>query len=161
MGQPATGAGETFSYVLLNSAAQEEVPDAVLGRVLGVISFVHRGAHATGLLLISPLFAVAAARPLFGALSAGVTYVGRRALPYGERSDTIFTVDASATVFWKIFELGFMATNLFNRQYRLAEFNYASDFHGEAQPTLVPARHFAAGAPRGLFITLSGTLGGS
>src|SRR5439155_24706848 len=35
-----TGAGETISYVLLNSAAQEEVPDAVLGRVLGVISFV-------------------------------------------------------------------------------------------------------------------------
>ena len=31
----------------------------MLGRVLGVISFVHRGAHATGLLLVSPLFAVA------------------------------------------------------------------------------------------------------
>src|SRR5438034_9172316 len=62
-----TGAGETISYVLLNSAAQEEVPDAVLGRVLGVISFVHRGAHATGLLLVAPLFAVAAARPPFGA----------------------------------------------------------------------------------------------
>ena len=61
-----TGAGETLSYVLLTSAAQEEVPDNVLGRVLGVISFVHRGAHATGLLLISPLFAVAAAQPLFG-----------------------------------------------------------------------------------------------
>ena len=40
-----TGAAESSSYVLLNSAAQEEIPDEVLGRVLGVISFVHRGSH--------------------------------------------------------------------------------------------------------------------
>jgi MFS family permease len=71
-----TGAGETISYVLLNSAAQEEVPDAVLGRVLGVISFVHRGAHATGLLLVAPLFAVAAARPLFGVAACATAAVG-------------------------------------------------------------------------------------
>jgi MFS family permease len=71
-----TGAGETMSYVLLNSAAQEEVPDRVLGRVLGVISFVHRGAHATGLLLISPLFAVSAARPLFGAAAIATMLAG-------------------------------------------------------------------------------------
>ena len=71
-----TGAGETFSYVLLNTAAQEEVPDAVLGRVLGVISFVHRGAHATGLLFVAPLFAVVAARPLFGAAACATALVG-------------------------------------------------------------------------------------
>ena len=71
-----TGAGETLSYVLLNSAAQEEVPDHVLGRVLGVISFVHRGAHATGLLLIAPLFAVADAQPLFGILAVATMAVG-------------------------------------------------------------------------------------
>jgi MFS family permease len=71
-----TGAGETISYVLLNSAAQEEIPDAVLGRVLGVISFVHRGAHATGLLLVAPLFAVAAARPLFGVAACLTAAVG-------------------------------------------------------------------------------------
>jgi MFS family permease len=71
-----TGAGETISYVLLNSAAQEEIPDAVLGRVLGVISFVHRGAHATGLLLVAPLFAVASARPLFGVAACATAAVG-------------------------------------------------------------------------------------
>ena len=71
-----TGAGETISYVLLNSAAQEEVPDAVLGRVLGVISFVHRGAHATGLLLVASLFAVAAARPLFAVAGCATAAVG-------------------------------------------------------------------------------------
>jgi MFS family permease len=76
VGAVFSGAGETFSYVLLNSAAQEEVDDRVLGRAMGVISFVHRGAHATGLLLISPLFAIAAARPLFGAVALVVPLVG-------------------------------------------------------------------------------------
>jgi hypothetical protein len=71
-----TGAGETLSYVLLNSAAQEEVPDHVLGRVLGVISFVHRGAHATGLLLVSPLFAIADAQTLFAAAAVATMAVG-------------------------------------------------------------------------------------
>lgn len=71
-----SGAGESLSGVLINSAAQEEVPDAVLGRVLGVISFVHRGAHATGLLLVAPIFAIAAARPIFGVAAVAVAIVG-------------------------------------------------------------------------------------
>ncbi|MBX3229464.1 MAG: TonB-dependent receptor plug domain-containing protein [Labilithrix sp.] len=98
--------------------------------------------------------------PLFGAISAGVTYVGRRALPFGERSNTIFTLDTSATIAWRSYEVGLIATNLFDRRYRLSEFNYASDFRNESQPTLVPARHFTAGAPRGLFLTLAVSFGG-
>lgn len=98
---------------------------------------------------------------LTGALASGITYVGRRALPFGQRSDVIFTVDASASVGWRMFEVALVATNLFDRRYRLSEFNYASDFRGAAQPTLVPGRHFSAGAPRGLFLTLTATLGGA
>jgi hypothetical protein len=71
-----TGVAESSSYVLLSSAAQEEIPDAKLGRALGVISFVHRGSHATGLLLVAPLFAVAPARPLFAAAGVAVALVG-------------------------------------------------------------------------------------
>jgi Transmembrane secretion effector len=71
-----SGAGESLSYVLLNSAAQEEIPDALLGRVLGVISFVHRGAHATGLLFVAPIFALAGARPIFGVAAVAVALVG-------------------------------------------------------------------------------------
>jgi hypothetical protein len=74
------GIGQSSSVVLLNSAAQEEVPDSVLGRVLGAISLVHRGAHATGLLFISPLFAVVAARVVFGAAAVAVPLVGLAAL---------------------------------------------------------------------------------
>jgi MFS transporter, DHA3 family, macrolide efflux protein len=68
--------GQSTSVVLLNSAAQEEVPDHLLGRVLGLISFTHRGAHATGLLLVSPLFAFVAAREVFGAAAVVVPLVG-------------------------------------------------------------------------------------
>jgi hypothetical protein len=99
-------------------------------------------------------------KKLQGALAAGVTYVGRRALPYGQRSDTIFTVDASATVTWRSVELGLVSTNLLDQRYRLSEFNFVSDFRGSTQPSLVPARHFAAGAPRGVFLTLAYTFGG-
>jgi TonB family protein len=97
-----------------------------------------------------------------GALSAGITYVGRRALPLGQRSQTIFTLDTSATLAYRNAELGLVVTNLFDRRYRLGEYNFESDFHSDrnAQPTLVPMRHFAAGAPRGIFGTFAVTFGG-
>ncbi|HMJ54229.1 MAG TPA: TonB family protein [Polyangiaceae bacterium] len=96
-----------------------------------------------------------------GALSAGITYVGRRPLPLGERSQIIFTVDASATLGWKNFELGLVVTNLLDRRYRLGEYNFVSDFRSDPQPTLVPVRHFTAGAPRGVFMTFAVNLGGA
>ena len=59
------GAGQGAALVLTLSAAQTEIPDSHLGRVTGLISLVHRGAHASGLLLVSPLFAVVATRSVF------------------------------------------------------------------------------------------------
>ena len=90
-----------------------------------------------------------------GGLSSGISYVGRRALPYGERSDTIFTIDAAATLRWAGYKVALSTQNLLNRQYRLGEFNYVSDFRSQPFPTLVAARHFTAGAPRTIFLTLS------
>jgi len=92
--------------------------------------------------------------PVKGIAGLGITYVGHRALPYGQRSDVIFTLDASATLKWSMFEVGVMATNLLDRRYRLGEFNYASDFDPSRAPVLSPVRHFSAGAPRALFATL-------
>jgi MFS family permease len=79
--------GQSTSVVLLNSAAQEEIPDSLLGRVIGVISLTHRGAHATGLLLVSPLFAFVAARAVFGAAAIAVPIVGLTALAVAARGD--------------------------------------------------------------------------
>ena len=96
-----------------------------------------------------------------GALGVGATYVGPRALPYGERSHALFTLDSSATVGWTHYELGLTVTNLLGTRYRDGEFNYASAFHPTSQPTLVPERTFTAGAPRGIFGTFSIHFGGA
>ncbi len=67
--------------------------------------------------------------PFRGALSAGITYVGERPLPFGAVSGTIFTVDTSATLAWTHYEVGLIITNLLDTKYRLSEFNYASNFN--------------------------------
>jgi len=104
-------------------------------------------------------------RPFLGRIArlsfgAGVTYVGPRALPYGEVSGHIFTVDAATTLTWSAYQVRLAATNLLNSQYRLGEYNYASDFHSQPQPTLVPDRTFTAGAPRAVLATFAVTFGG-
>jgi iron complex outermembrane receptor protein len=100
-------------------------------------------------------------RPLRGSLGAGITYVGPRPLPYGQVSDDIFTLDASASLSWGSLQLRVVSTNLLDAHYRLGEYNYASDFRGQSQPpTLVPERTFTAGAPRGVFATLAVNFGG-
>ena len=75
-GALAAGAGQGSAYVLTTSAAQTDIPDDYLGRVTGLISLVHRGAHATGLLLVSPLFAVVAARSVFAGAALAIPLVG-------------------------------------------------------------------------------------
>lgn len=99
-------------------------------------------------------------RRVKGTLGAGITYVGPRALPYGQRSDDIFTLDGSASLEWTQFEIGVHATNILDTRYRLGEYNYASDFRSQAQPTLTPERHFTAGAPRGVFASFAVHFGG-
>jgi TonB family protein len=96
-------------------------------------------------------------------LGLGVTYVGPRALPYGERSDPLFVVDGSVGLGWSHYEVGLAVTNLLDNRYRLGEFNYASDFRdvSDSSPTLVPVRHFTAGAPRGVFATFAINFGGA
>jgi hypothetical protein len=93
--------------------------------------------------------------PLRASFATGITYVGPRPLPYGSRSDTIFTVDGNLTVGWRFLDLSLAVQNLFDTQYRLGEFNYASDFHSQPFPTLVPVRHFTAGAPRTVFFSIA------
>jgi TonB family protein len=78
----------------------------------------------------------------------GVTYVGPRALPFGERSDTILTIDGSVSLAWTRYKLGLKASNLLDTRYRLGEYNFESDFHSQGQPTLAIARELTAGAPR-------------
>lgn len=95
-------------------------------------------------------------------LGIGLDFVGPRALPYGERSDSRVLLDASFELSWRAFSLSVAVRNLLDSQYRLGEYNYTSDFHTQGQlPTLVPARMFSAGAPRSLMLSVGINLGGS
>jgi iron complex outermembrane recepter protein len=98
--------------------------------------------------------------PIAGLVSTGIGHIAPRPLPLSEQSDPIFTVDCNASLSWRLFELGLSVTNLFNAHYRLNEYNFVSDFHNQNQPTLLPTRHFTAGAPRSLFLTFAVNLGG-
>jgi len=105
-------------------------------------------------------FAIDAVKPR-GSLGIGLNYVGPRPLPYGQKSQSIFTADASATLTWTHYELGLTVANLFDARYRLGEYNYPSDWHTEPQPTLVPMRQFTAGAPRAFYVTFGINFGGA
>ena len=65
-----------------------------------------------------------------------------------KEATTIATLDATATIGWSHYEIGFTGQNLVGQQYRLGEYNFVSDFHTQGAATLVPVRHFTAGAPR-------------
>jgi MFS family permease len=75
-GAALCGVGQGSAWVLVSSAAQESVPDRTLGRVMGLISLTHRGAHATGLLFVSPLFAILAPRSVFAGAAIALPVVG-------------------------------------------------------------------------------------
>lgn len=100
-------------------------------------------------------------RKIYGSLGFGASYVGPRPLPFNEKSSDIFLVDAAAQLRWKALSFGLTCTNLFDRRYRIAEYNYASDFRSQGYATRVPARHFVAGEPRAVFGTLTLTLDGA
>lgn len=93
-------------------------------------------------------------------LGLGLGYVGRRALPYGQETAAVFVVDASAGLSYRAWTLDLEVTNLLDARYRSSEYFYVSDFRTGDAPTLVPARHFQAGAPRALLLSLSMTVGG-
>jgi iron complex outermembrane receptor protein len=99
-------------------------------------------------------------RPIRATIGYGVSYVGRRPLPYSQLSDVIFVSDASASLQWSVWHVALSATNLFDAKYKLGEYNYASDFHSQAEPTLAPERSFTAGAPQLIMLTVGATLGG-
>ncbi len=111
--------------------------------------------------IFGPLPFELAHRTIQGTLGAGVTYVGKRPLPYGQVSDTIFTVDTTGKLRWSLFELGLSITNLLGAQYREDEFNYASSFTQTGNPSLVPVRHFIAGVPRMIMGTFGIIWGGT
>jgi len=95
-------------------------------------------------------------RPILGTFGLRVSYIGRRALPFDQSSPWNIVLDTTATLRWRILELGIRIDNLLDRQYAQSEFFYASDWRTRLPyPTLAPASHFTAAAPRTYLFTLA------
>lgn len=94
-------------------------------------------------------------RDLRGIFGLGTSYVFNRPLPFGEVGTDIFLVDARVGVRWGEVELRVDATNLLDAEWNDGEFVYASSFEEGAIPSLVPRRHFSAGAPQTFLGTLT------
>ncbi|MBX3184194.1 MAG: TonB-dependent receptor [Polyangiaceae bacterium] len=97
-------------------------------------------------------------RPLSAGLGVGLTYLYRRPIPYGELGDDVFLMDVKASARLAGVELSLEAMNLLDLPWNDGEFVYASSFERGGTPSLVPARHVSAGAPRTLMATLSLTI---
>lgn len=93
--------------------------------------------------------------PLLGKLGLGFTFVPGRPLPLKAFGDPMFLLSLGAELQLWHFTIGLEIRNLLGLQYRQSEFNYASNFLGpNAHPPKLPTRHFAAGEPFYMMVTL-------
>jgi iron complex outermembrane receptor protein len=93
-----------------------------------------------------------------GRAGLGATWIAPRPLPYSQFSDPIGLLDVSASLGWRALTLGVEITNAFDSQYAASEYSFVSDWGASKTPSLLPARHFAAGPPRTLMFTLEAHL---
>jgi len=91
--------------------------------------------------------------PVQSHFGLGLTYLGRRPLPYAEMGHDVFLADANASVRVGPVRSELAVYNLLGADWYDGEFVYASNFGGGA--SLVPARHVSVGAPRTLLWSLT------
>lgn len=87
-------------------------------------------------------------------IGTGLTLIGPRPLPYDEFSRTVFLADVRAGVRVGRVELRLDVQNVFDARWRDGEFVFPSNWSPSSAPSLLPARHFTAGSPRTLSLTL-------
>jgi outer membrane receptor protein involved in Fe transport len=88
-------------------------------------------------------------------LAAGLGWVGPMPMPLGAVSRSRWQLDVSARLRVRAYELALSAINLFDIQNRANEFYYTSSFGEGGASSMRAARHFAAGAPRSFWLTLT------
>lgn len=91
-------------------------------------------------------------------LGLGWSWLSPRPLPYGESSRAVSLLDASASVGWDALSLTLEAFNVLDQRHAASELNFPSSWDPDAPRSRTPARHFAAGPPRALMLTLGVSL---
>lgn len=90
-----------------------------------------------------------------GTLGAGFTYLSPRPLPFAQFASPVAVLDVSGSLAWRFIELGLECFNIAGTQYAATAYSFVSNWQTTSVPSLVPARHFAAGAPRTVLATVS------
>ena len=103
----------------------------------------------------TPRFGTLLHRHLDAHLGAGMTWLGRRPLPYSEMGHDVLLVDASAGLRWKEIALDLDVFNVLDADWYDGEFVYASSFTPGAAASLAPQRHVTVGPPRTLLVSLA------
>ncbi len=95
--------------------------------------------------------------PVVGKLAAKASFLGSRPIVSGVRSASTFTVDATATLRWRVLEIGIRGENLTNLAYALTPFFGPANFPiGNLPPTrTAPTYTFTAAPPRAFYATLA------
>ncbi len=92
---------------------------------------------------------------LTGELGVGASFLSERPLPYGQFASPVGVMDARGAIGWGPVGLAVDLYNLTDSRYAATEYAYASDWTPTAPPSRLPARHFAAGAPFTLLVSLT------
>ena len=92
---------------------------------------------------------------LHGEMGLGTSLLSSRPLPYGQFSPTVWLVSLAFELHYRLLTLGLVVDNLLDRRYAASEYSFVSDWGTREVPSLLPARHFAAGAPRTITATLT------
>lgn len=88
-------------------------------------------------------------------LAAGLGWVAPMPMPLGAASRARWQLDLSARARVRAYELALSAINLFDTRNRAQELYYSSSFGADGANSMRAARHFAAGAPRSFWLTLT------
>jgi TonB family protein len=132
------------------ATAENPAPAFTEGELLPYVPPVVFRADAAGNLPIAEF----GGGKLAGQIGAGLTVVSPRPLPYGRFGAAVGLLDVRVSLRWRWIELGLEMLNLVGSRYAADEYSFVSDWGTTQEPSLLPARHLAAGPPR----TITGLL---
>jgi iron complex outermembrane receptor protein len=101
--------------------------------------------------------------PVVGKLTGKASFIGSRPIGDGFRTPSTFTLDADATLRWKVLEIGLRVENITNLEYALTPFYGPANFPvgGLTTPrNPLNAYTFTAAPPRAFFGTVAVIFGG-
>lgn len=133
------------------ATAQEPVPSLQAGQLL---PYVPPGVGRLDVAAHHGLGEVRGAS-LRGQLGCSATWMSARPLPFRGSTPAVTLIDASASLRWRAVELGVQVSNLLDTGYAATAYSFVSDWQTTPLPSLIPATHVAAGAPRTVLATLA------